>query len=111
MGDNRALLRVSRAAQGILDDAEGDPKAPGLVFRVQAGADGNTRGSVRPATEAWTKGTVDSCFLCEGARYIPVSERAEIGPVMFPLDVFPGDWAACPECNAGAIDPSAEERN
>lgn len=89
-------------------------KARAAVVRMRAGQEPEVK--YEDVDEALTEEmpridrAVASCFLCTGVRYIPVTERAEIGPDMFDVKSSPGDWACCPECNTGGVDPMREEQ-
>ena len=77
-------------------------EAQTLVLKLRAG---DPTAEAKLVGEAQEDGAVGTCFLCSGVRYIPVSERADIGPEMFNAREFPQDWAPCPECNAAGKDP------
>ena len=85
MSTNRTIIRVRSGHE---------PEAKSVEVK-QAG---------EQAKQALQDRAVASCFLCQGVRYIPVTERAEIGPEMFDAASCPDDWACCPECNAGGIE-------
>ena len=123
---NDAFLKFIGSIAPVLDEEEpvvshkatlnNARKARAAVVRMRTGQEPEVKyADVEEVDEALTEEmpTIDrvvaACFLCTGVRYIPVTERAEIGPLMFDVKSSPEDWACCPECNAGGADPMREE--